>query len=308
MIENAFIKANRHDKETSLRGTLNRSEFLYFLLMLIWTRYGFSLNRKFGSGTVDVGPDVKDIQRYVDDFIEDLFLPEYNSSSIHTDRTLIRSSDSLNLLLFDNKDFLSKLYSQYSKDQIFTLESAKKMLLERVQGKIESTHFSKLKVTEWFNFSQMTVKDERKDREKYYQMSYIEFLEMVCRAAVFFEPEKAVYDSVYAILADIGDWTEIKTVDDDVRKKLDNVKAPESGKVKKEYMATIRPKVLKDPETDQIITYSAFLMIMKRYIRFFRKHIMLQNVEFLASSDDSEIEPKDKVLRLPLGVNSDDIT
>lgn len=76
----------------------------------------------------------------------------------------------------------------------------------------EPMHFLK-RIQMFFSFSQMTIINEQKNRDRYFELNYVEFLEMVCRAAYFIENQSKngmkpvnmddpvpIYDSVYKFM------------------------------------------------------------------------------------------------------------
>lgn len=99
--ENAFICSNRLSKDRSLRGTLNRSEWINFILRLIQYRYGLRVGKdKRWAKTSD----------YLKDFIHDFFNSEYQKSEIFAVRKVIRESTTLNQFLIDNKKILTAIF------------------------------------------------------------------------------------------------------------------------------------------------------------------------------------------------------
>ena len=46
----------------------------------------------------------------------------------------------------------------------------------------------------------MTARNEISDSHKYYELEYVEYLELICRAAIYFQPDLPIYDSVYNML------------------------------------------------------------------------------------------------------------
>lgn len=124
--ENAFICSNRLSTDRSLRGTLNRSEWLNFILRLIQYRYKLRVKKK--EAWVNVS-------QYLADFINDYFALEFNTSEIFTVRAFIRASSTLNELLQDNKKFLTNLFDLF-KDKTskkFSRSSAEEMLKQYIQ-------------------------------------------------------------------------------------------------------------------------------------------------------------------------------
>ena len=62
--------SNRTDKETSLRGTINRSEHLGLLLRLMQQRYSWKKGVQTG------------IASNINDYVLDYFMDEYNQSKL----------------------------------------------------------------------------------------------------------------------------------------------------------------------------------------------------------------------------------
>ena len=72
---------------------------------------------------------------------------------------------------------------------------------------------SAVRVQRWFCFSQMTVLDEAKSGDDYESLRYVEFLELLCRAAIERSQERAahgaedepkqVYHTVHELLLEL---------------------------------------------------------------------------------------------------------
>lgn len=58
-------------------------------------------------------------------------------------------------------------------------------------------------------------------------------------------------------------------------------------------------KPLKNPDRDLIVTFEDFIKIVKKHFRYFKKHVMKGEVEFIYSSEDSEI---DNSLKMPVKI------
>ena len=89
----------------------------------------------------------------------------------------------------------------------FTLDAAKQLFLTLDDKDLSLTNND---VEQAFIFSLMTVRDEQKNLGKYYYLTYIEFIEMMCRlaleGAMFKEPVEykvnfllnIIYEKMYA--------------------------------------------------------------------------------------------------------------
>ena len=56
------------------------------------------------------------------------------------------------------------------------------------------------RIEKWFIYSSMTVRNEVSDAWKYYELEYVEYLELICRASIYFQPKLPIYESVYNML------------------------------------------------------------------------------------------------------------
>ena len=103
---------------------MNRSEFLHFLLCILWTRYNFK-----------PGQPIKDIQKYITDFINDFFMESYRNSEIKKHRFTMRDSSTLNTLLLSNKNLLINLYEEMKEKGggRFLIGSAHEFFLKRIE-------------------------------------------------------------------------------------------------------------------------------------------------------------------------------
>ena len=62
-----------------------------------------------------------------------------------------------------------------------------------VANQPEEPESSAMRVQRWFCFSQMTVLDEAKRGDDYESLRYVEFLELLCRAAIERSQERAAH-------------------------------------------------------------------------------------------------------------------
>ena len=131
------------------------------------------VQKKYGHGTKYSEGIQEFIGLYLQPFVE--------TSRMLEQRRLIRESKYLNKLLYDNLHALKYIFKRAKRSSIFTMDCAKKMLMPL---KHPDYKMSFLKVEECFIFCMMTVIDEVGNMKKYEYLSFVEFLDFLCRIAI----------------------------------------------------------------------------------------------------------------------------
>ena len=170
-MESSFNEATRGDEAGHLQGSLSRSELLEALMRMA---YKSKLRHT-------------KLHQQLQTFLNAYIRPTFRKSEIISVRALIRRSKILNALLWENKVGLMRIYEAFedAADE-FTLESADELLnkMPQADGEIKPI-ISKDSMLKWyFVYSKMTVLDDQKSGARYKYLSYVEFLEMLCRVAL----------------------------------------------------------------------------------------------------------------------------
>jgi hypothetical protein len=117
-------------------------------------------------------------------FFNHYIKPVIDKSKIKLKRLDIRKNQKLNDLLVANENDLVRIYYDYSENKRgdFTLTSAKSLLNSM---KEHGTLVEPAVLKSCFIYSEMTVPHEASKSKKYTYINYVEFLELLCRAAPY---------------------------------------------------------------------------------------------------------------------------
>lgn len=186
--ELTFIRCTRN-KDMKIQSMMCRSELLEAIVRLATTVHYPQIAHLNPVKAVSV-------------FIENHLWPSARKNEQLIIRKILRSDSGLNDLLYDNRAITKGLYLYWRMADGFRLKSA--FCLFNFDGsrdaagnmdedEFESTTAANSNVKKLisghelrriFLFSQMTVIDENMNYDKYYNLAFIEYLEMLCRAAL----------------------------------------------------------------------------------------------------------------------------
>ena len=119
------------------------------------------------------------VSDHLDEFFEIFIDPILNKSPILKHRDVIRKSEKLNELLYDNNKALVLLFDQtrkaYGENKTFTKECAKIIFIGLDCLGDNRYSVNERKVFDCFVFSMMTIYNEHKNMAKYSYLNFVEF-------------------------------------------------------------------------------------------------------------------------------------
>ena len=159
--------ATKYDGVKGVSGALTRGQFFEIIIRLTQQRYP----REKTSGKLG-------------DFIVNYWKPFYDSSKILPIRTTIRESKKVNQLLFDNKRALFEFFLEYREIPVgFTYRSATRLLNPLDDDAFDGAQLIP-EMQRVFYISKMTNLKDREDKQRYFYLVYVEFLEFICRVGI----------------------------------------------------------------------------------------------------------------------------
>lgn len=169
---------------------MQRAELMEFILRMA---------KAFTTQVYQEGYSRVPTSQHLQEFIDLYLKPVIGQSAYTVQRKQIRGSSKLNELLYDNLEGLGAIFDEFPKfgcSLPLTVEFFQQFTALEEQGLV-----SLGVLEESYTFSQMTVLDETNNMKKYGYLTFVEFLEMICRVAVSAIAEQDVVESkVHALL------------------------------------------------------------------------------------------------------------